>query len=108
MRQAPPTSTIEKFRRQRQRLKKHLLAFLIILAMMITVPLVLGSFPALRNHPDWKIFGNAWICLFASIFVALGIAASFHQMCPACSKSLGRSFSIVRYCPHCGTKLAED
>ena len=101
-------SVIEKFRQQRQRLKRHGFTFLIIMAIMIAVPLVLGSFPSLRNHAAWKIFGNAWLCLFTIAFVVLGIVASFDMNCPACGKNLGRSFSIARHCPYCGTKLTEE
>jgi hypothetical protein len=101
-------SIIEKFSKQRQRLKKRAFVFLIIFAIMIIVPLILGLFPALRNHSAWKIFGNAWLCLFTIVFVVLAIVASFDLICPACGKHLGRSFSIAHHCPHCGTKLTED
>jgi hypothetical protein len=101
-------SVIEKFRRQCQRTKRHGFAFLIIIAIMIAVPLVLGSFPSFRNQAAWKVFGSAWLCLFTIALVALGIVASFDLNCPACGKNLGRSFSIARHCPYCGTKLTED
>jgi len=101
-------SAIEKFREQRQRLKKILLGFIITIAVMIAVPLLLRLMPGLRDSPGWTIFGNAWLCLFTIAFVVLAIIASFDLICPACGKHLGRSFSIVHHCPYCGTKLTED
>jgi hypothetical protein len=101
-------SVTEKFCKQRQRMQKIMVAFVSAIALMVSVPLVLRLFPALRNHSAWNGMGTAWICLFGIICVALGIAAMLNQMCPACGKPLGELFWTTRFCPHCGIQLSED
>lgn len=101
-------SVIERFGKQRQRMKKIMVAILGSLAVMISVPLVLSLFPVLRNHPAWNGIGTAWLCLFAIICTGFGVAAFINQGCPACAKPIGELFWTAQYCPHCGTKLSED
>ncbi|RPJ24021.1 MAG: zinc ribbon domain-containing protein [Chloroflexi bacterium] len=101
-------SVIEKFREQRQRMAKLLIAFIMLIIVGIAVPLVLGSFPILQNSSALKVMVITWGSLVGITFLILVIAAIFNQRCPVCGTPVGEEFWTVRYCSHCGTKLTDN
>jgi len=101
-------SVIERFREQRQRMKKLLIALLLLIVVGVTVPLVLGSIPALQNGSALKTWLLVWCSGVGILFLLMVIAAFLIQRCPVCGIPVGEEFWTVRYCSNCGTKLTED
>jgi len=101
-------SVIERFREQRQRMNKLLIALLLLIVVGVTVPLVLGSIPALQNSPALKTWLLVWGSGVGILFLLMVIAAFLIQRCPVCRTPVGEELWTIHYCSHCGTKLTED
>ncbi len=101
-------SVVEKFRKQRQRMKKLLFAFVIVLVIGAAVPFTFSAFSIPQASSIGKTMTTIWGCFLGITLFVLAFAALFNQMCPACGKPVGEEFWMIRYCPHCGTKLRED
>ncbi len=101
-------SVIEKFRKQRQRMKKLLFVFVIVVVIGAAVPFTFWAFSIPEGSSTWKTMTTIWGCLFGLALFVLAFVALFNQMCPACGKPVGEAFWMISYCPHCGTKLWEE
>ncbi len=101
-------SIIMQFRKQRERMKKLILAFAFLLILLVAIPLVARLFPVLRSNPAWNVIMTLWGCLLGILFLLTTFASLFNQMCPGCGKPIGEDFWTARYCQHCGAKLRED
>ena len=102
------SSVIEKFRKQRQRMKKLLLIFILFIIVGLVIPLVLDSFPSLQNSPVLKGMAIIGGSMTGIMVLVLFIEALFNQRCPVCRTPVGEELWTIRYCSHCGTKLSED
>jgi len=101
-------SVIEKFRKQRQHMKKLLLAFILVIAVGLGVPLILNSFSSLQSSPVLKVMVMIGGGMAGIMFLVLVIEALFNQRCPVCRTPVGEELWTIQYCSHCGTKLTGD
>ncbi len=99
---------IKQFRKQRERMKRLILAFAFLLILVMAIPLVAKLFPVLRNNTAWDVIMIVWGCLLGISFLLVTFASLFNQICPGCGKSIGEDFWAARYCQHCGAKLREN